>query len=175
MQTREVRRIPRIVGEVIRGGRRHAHGSPPRRGQGVVHVWPLDGNTDSRAAIPDLQAWRFVTVNYFLFFLKKQNKTCVLLLVIYTCVNPFRTKTPKYLFLRGGGGGGDQFYHQIGNTNFFIFITNQYNFDVLCTQNEIWTFGLPFRSKKLPIFTQNSDLQSLYHMLPIWAFTDYFA
>ena len=36
--------------------------------------------------------------------------------------NPFRTKTPKYLFPRGNK---PLLYHQIGNRNFFIFITNQ--------------------------------------------------
>ena len=35
---------------------------------------------------------------------------------------PFRTKTPKYLFPRGNK---PLLYHQIGNRNFFIFITNQ--------------------------------------------------
>ena len=63
-------------------------------------------------------------------------------------------------------------YHQIGNTNFFIFYYKLVNLDVLCRQNKIWTFGHPFQSKKLLICT-NSDLQSLY-MLPIWGFTDYF-
>ena len=42
-------------------------------------------------------------------------------------------------------------------------------------QNKIWTFGNPFQSKKLPTCTYNSDLQSVYLMLPIWGFTDYFA
>ena len=37
-------------------------------------------------------------------------------------INPFRTKTPKYLFPRGNK---PLLYHQIGNRNFFIFITNQ--------------------------------------------------
>ena len=46
--------------------------------------------------------------------------------------------------------------------------------DVLCRQNKIWTFGNPFQSKKLPICTWNSYLQSLY-MLPSWGFADYFA
>ena len=36
--------------------------------------------------------------------------------------NPFRTKTQKYLF---PGGNKPLLYHQIGNRNFFIFITNQ--------------------------------------------------
>ena len=36
--------------------------------------------------------------------------------------NPFRTKIPKYLFPRGNE---PLLYHQIGNRNFFIFITNQ--------------------------------------------------
>ena len=39
-------------------------------------------------------------------------------------INPFKTKTPKYLFLRGNK---PLLYHQIGNRNFFIFITNQEN------------------------------------------------
>ena len=39
-------------------------------------------------------------------------------------INPFRMKTPNYLFFRGKK---TLFYHQIGNTNFFIFITNQSN------------------------------------------------
>ena len=39
-------------------------------------------------------------------------------------INPFRTKTPKYLFPRGNK---PLLYHQIGNRNFFIFITNQSN------------------------------------------------
>ena len=38
------------------------------------------------------------------------------------CLNPFRMKTPKYLFPRGNE---PLLYHQIGNINFFIFITNQ--------------------------------------------------
>ena len=38
------------------------------------------------------------------------------------CFNPFRMKTPKYLFPRGNK---PLLYHQIGNINFFIFITNQ--------------------------------------------------
>ena len=46
--------------------------------------------------------------------------------------------------------------------------------DVLGRQNKIWTFGNPFKSKKLPICTLNSDLQSFY-MLPIWGFADSFA
>ena len=37
-------------------------------------------------------------------------------------LNPFRTKTLKYLFPRGNE---PLLYHQIGNINFFIFITNQ--------------------------------------------------
>ena len=37
-------------------------------------------------------------------------------------INPFRTKTPKYLFLKREK---PLFCNQIGNTNFFIFITNQ--------------------------------------------------
>ena len=37
-------------------------------------------------------------------------------------VNPFRTKTPKYIFPRGNKR---LLYDQIGNRNFFIFITNQ--------------------------------------------------
>ena len=36
--------------------------------------------------------------------------------------SPFRMKTPKYLFPRGNK---PLFYHQIGNKNFFILITNQ--------------------------------------------------
>ena len=40
----------------------------------------------------------------------------------YSLFNPFRTKTPKYLFPRGNK---PLLYHQIGNRNFFIFITNQ--------------------------------------------------
>ena len=36
--------------------------------------------------------------------------------------NPLRTETPKYLFPRGNK---PLLYHQIGNRNFFIFITNQ--------------------------------------------------
>ena len=36
--------------------------------------------------------------------------------------NPFRTKTPKYLFPREKE---PLLYYQIGNINFFIFITNQ--------------------------------------------------
>ena len=77
-------------------------------------------------------------------------------------------RPPKYLFPRGNK---PLLYHQIGNRNFFIFITNQKN--LMCRQNKIWTFGNPFQSKKLPICTYNSDLQSLY-MLAIWGFTDYF-
>ena len=42
--------------------------------------------------------------------------------VVISSVNPFRTKTPKYLFPRGNK---PLFYHQIGNTNFVLFITNQ--------------------------------------------------
>ena len=38
--------------------------------------------------------------------------------------NPFRTKIPKYLFSRGNK---PLLYHQIGNRNFLIFITNQQN------------------------------------------------
>ena len=38
-------------------------------------------------------------------------------------LNPFRTKNPKYLFPRGNE---PLLYHQIGNRNFFLFITNQY-------------------------------------------------
>ena len=41
--------------------------------------------------------------------------------------------------------------------------------DVLFRQNKTWTFGHPFQSKKLPICTQKSDLQSFY-VLPIWGF-----
>ena len=37
-------------------------------------------------------------------------------------INPFRTKTPKYLFPRGNE---PLLYHQIGNRNFFIFIANK--------------------------------------------------
>ena len=37
-------------------------------------------------------------------------------------LNPFRTKTPKYLFLRGNK---PLLYHQIGNRHYFIFIKNQ--------------------------------------------------
>ena len=37
-------------------------------------------------------------------------------------LNPFRTKAPKYWFLRGNKS---LLYHQIGNRKFFIFITNQ--------------------------------------------------
>ena len=49
--------------------------------------------------------------------------------------NPFRTKTPKYLFPRGNK---PLFYHQIGNTIFFIFIILQISkIDVLCRQNKI--------------------------------------
>ena len=47
-------------------------------------------------------------------------------LLSFTCtcwsIYPFRTKTPKYLFPRGNE---PLLYHQIGNRNFFIFITNQ--------------------------------------------------
>ena len=39
-------------------------------------------------------------------------------------INPFRMKTPKYFFPRGNE---PLLYHQIGNRNFFIFITNQSN------------------------------------------------
>ena len=56
----------------------------------------------------------------------------------------------------------------------FLYFHYKSKLDVLCTQNKIWTFGHPFQSKKLPICTQNSDLQYLY-MSPIWGFTDYFA
>ena len=39
-------------------------------------------------------------------------------------LNPFRTKTPKYLFPRENK---PLLFHQIGNINFFIFITNKQN------------------------------------------------
>ena len=47
---------------------------------------------------------------------------CIVLSAEYWCLNPFRTKTPKYLFPRGNE---PVLYHQIGNRNVFIFITNQ--------------------------------------------------
>ena len=68
--------------------------------------------------------------------------------------NPLRTKTTLYLFLRGNKS---LLYHQIGNRNFFIFITIQWNLmfcQLLCRQDKIWTFGNPFQSKKLPICTR---------------------
>ena len=34
-------------------------------------------------------------------------------------INPFRTKTPKYIF---SSGNKPLLYHQIGNINFFTFI-----------------------------------------------------
>ena len=37
-------------------------------------------------------------------------------------INPFRMKAPKYLFPRGNK---PLLYHQIGNRNLFVFITNQ--------------------------------------------------
>ena len=42
--------------------------------------------------------------------------------IMTSYINPFRTKTPKYLFPRGNE---PLLYHQIGNRHFFIFITNQ--------------------------------------------------
>ena len=41
------------------------------------------------------------------------------------CINPLRTKTTLYLFLRGNKS---LLYHQIGNRNVLIFITIQWNF-----------------------------------------------
>ena len=47
---------------------------------------------------------------------------------------PFRTKTPKYLL---PGGNKPLLYHQIGNSNFFIFIYKSVKLDVLCRKNKI--------------------------------------
>ena len=90
--------------------------------------------------------------------------TCYIVNVIYMywephdwyhkAFNPLRMKTTLYLFLRGNKS---LLYHQIGNRNFFIFITIQWNLmfcQLLCRQDKIWTFGNPFQSKKLPICTR---------------------
>ena len=87
-----------------------------------------------------------------------------------SCVNPFRMKTPKYLFSEEKTSIlSSNWQHK-----FLYFHYKSVILNVLCRQSKIWTFGLPFRSKKFPICTQNSDLQSLY-MLPIWGFAYYFA
>ena len=106
-----------------------------------------------------------IIMNKTLYIKNKMFKT-------FSWVNPFRTKPPKYLFPRGNK---PLLYHQIGNRNFLYFHCKSVKLDVLCMcrQNKIWTFGNPFRSKKLSICTYNSDLQSLY-MLPIWGFTNFF-
>ena len=57
---------------------------------------------------------------------------------------------------------------------FLYFHYKSVKLDVLGRQNKIWKFRNPFQTKKLPICTLSSDLQSLY-MLPIWGFADYFA
>ena len=51
----------------------------------------------------------------------------VILKVHVAWFNPFRMKTPKYLFPRGNEPllYEPLLYHQIGIINFFIFITNQ--------------------------------------------------
>ena len=60
----------------------------------------------------------------------------------------------NYLFLRG------KTYILSSNWQhkFLYFHYKSVKLDVLCRQNKIWTFGHPFWSKKLLIFTQNTDL-----------------
>ena len=90
----------------------------------------------------------------------RATSTCM---YMYMYNNPFRTKTPKYLFLRGKTSIlSSNWQHK-----FLYFHYKSVKLDVLCRQNKIWTFGHPFQSKKLPICTKNSDFQSLYMYITV--------
>ena len=56
------------------------------------------------------------------YFIESCNSARISSMTTAGILNPFRTKTPKYLFPRGNE---PLLHHQIGNRNFFIFITNQ--------------------------------------------------
>ena len=60
-------------------------------------------------------------------------------------INPFRTKTPNYLFFRGKKNIlSSNWQHK-----FHYFHYKSVKLDVLFRQNKIWTFGHPCQSKKV--------------------------
>ena len=76
-------------------------------------LWMMQHLIDNLQFLYKLKA----NVGYF-FFLNWKVLSSKTFTVLF---NPFRMKTPKYLFLIGNK---PLLYHQIGNTNFFFF-TNQ--------------------------------------------------
>ena len=65
-------------------------------------------------------------------------------------INPFRTKTPNYLFTRGNR---PLIVSSNWQQKFLYFHYKSVKLVVLGRQNKIWTFGNPFQSKNLPICT----------------------
>ena len=104
----------------------------------VEWFWPL---SDARRGIIIKFSGSSSKIQYY-FYLHIQ--------FTYIVINPFRTKTSKYLFPRENK---PLLYHQIVNINFFIFITNQYNLMFCVDKIKYEKFGNPFQSKKLPICT----------------------
>ena len=86
--------------------------------------------------------------------------------------NPFRTKTPKFLFPRGNK---PLLYYQIGNINIFIFITNQLNLMFCVDKIKYEHLAILFNLKYCQFAPRMMIVNLCIYMLPIWGFADYFA